>query len=71
VAKRCEFLDRPGDPQRSRRGGEIIALDNNGRISVNQLQPQRIVAQAILFYAFDVIIHRGLRLIEVTLENQA
>jgi ATP-dependent DNA ligase len=51
--------------------GEIIALDNNGRISLNQLQHRRIVAQAILFYAFDVIIHRGRRLIEVTLENQA
>jgi ATP-dependent DNA ligase len=51
--------------------GEIIALDNNGRISLHQLQHRRIVAQAILFYAFDVIIHRGRRLIEVTLENQA
>jgi ATP-dependent DNA ligase len=39
--------------------GELIALDKNGRVSFNMLQHHRSQAQAILFYAFDVIIHRG------------
>jgi ATP-dependent DNA ligase len=50
--------------------GEIIALDNTGRVSFNTLQHHRLQAQAILFYAFDVIIHRGRRLIHVPLETR-
>jgi bifunctional non-homologous end joining protein LigD len=45
-------------------------LDQNGRISFNMLQHHRSQAQAILFYAFDVIIHRGRRLIHVPLETR-
>lgn len=38
--------------------GEIVALDKDGRTSFNLLQRRRCAAQAILFYAFDVIMHR-------------
>jgi hypothetical protein len=36
--------------------GELIALDKDDRVSFNMLQHHRSQAQAILFYAFDVII---------------
>jgi ATP-dependent DNA ligase len=49
--------------------GEIIVLDQNGRISFNMLQHHRSQPQVILFYAFDVIIHRGRRLIHVPLDT--
>ena len=48
--------------------GEIIALDENGRISFNHLQHHGSHAQAILFYAFDVIVHRGRSLIKTPLD---
>jgi bifunctional non-homologous end joining protein LigD len=54
IATVCEHL-----PPDTLLDGEIIALDANGRISFNQLQHHQSQAQAILFYAFDVIIHRG------------
>jgi hypothetical protein len=41
--------------------GEIIALDENGRISFNQLQHHRSQAQAILFHAFGHSKFVGLR----------
>ena len=65
VAKACENL-----PPDTLLDGEIIALDQNGRISFNMLQHHRSQAQAILFYAFDVIIHRGRRLIHVPLATR-
>jgi bifunctional non-homologous end joining protein LigD len=65
VAKACEHL-----PPDTLLDGEIIALDQNGRVSFNMLQHHRSQAQAILFYAFDVIIHRGRRLIHVPLETR-
>jgi ATP-dependent DNA ligase len=60
LAKACEHL-----PPDTLLDGEIIALDKDGRISFNMLQRHRSAAQAILFYAFDVIIHRGKSLIQV------
>jgi DNA ligase D-like protein (predicted ligase) len=65
VAKACEHL-----PPDTLLDGEIIALDKDGRVSFNILQHHRSQAQAILFYAFDVIIHRGRRLIHVPLETR-
>jgi bifunctional non-homologous end joining protein LigD len=65
VAEACEHL-----PPDTLLDGEIIALDNTGRISFNMLQHHRSQAQAILFYAFDVIIHGGRRLIHVPLETR-
>ena len=39
--------------------GEIVAMDSNGRVSFNLLQHHRSKAQALLFYAFDVVTYRG------------
>jgi ATP-dependent DNA ligase len=65
IAEACQHL-----PPDTLLDGEIIALDQNGRISFNMLQHHRSQAQTILFYAFDVIIHRGRRLIHVPLETR-
>jgi bifunctional non-homologous end joining protein LigD len=65
VAEACQHL-----PPDTLLDGELIALDKDSRISFNLLQHHRSQAQAILFYAFDVIIHRGRRLIHVPLETR-
>jgi ATP-dependent DNA ligase len=65
VAAACKHL-----PPDALLDGEIIALDQNGRISFNMLQHHRSQAQAILFYAFDVIIYRGRSLRHVPLETR-
>jgi bifunctional non-homologous end joining protein LigD len=39
--------------------GEIVALDETGRISFNLLQHYSSKAQALLFYVFDVLVCRG------------
>ena len=50
--------------------GEIVAIDENGRISFNLLQHHRSQAQALLFYAFDVLIHRGINLLNEPLSKR-
>src|SRR5437773_9994929 len=50
--------------------GEIIAIDQSGRISFNLLQRHRSQAQALLFYAFDVLIHRGQSMLKTPLETR-
>jgi ATP-dependent DNA ligase len=45
-------------------------LDQNGRISFNLLQHHRSKAQALLFYAFDVLVYRGRRLLKEPLEHR-
>lgn len=57
IAKACEQL-----PPRTLIDGELVAIDENGRISFNLLQHHRSQAQALLFYVFDVLIHRGINL---------
>jgi bifunctional non-homologous end joining protein LigD len=44
--------------------GEIVAVDKQGRISFNLLQHHRSRAEALLFYAFDVLICRGTSLLK-------
>lgn len=39
--------------------GEVVALDQNGRPSFNLLQHRRSQANAIRFYAFDILVYRG------------
>src|SRR5262245_20736933 len=39
--------------------GWILAVDQSGRISSDLLQHHRSQAHALLFYAFDVLSHRG------------
>jgi bifunctional non-homologous end joining protein LigD len=43
--------------------GEIVAVDESGRISFNLLQHHRSRAHALLFYVFDVLIYRGRNLL--------
>jgi bifunctional non-homologous end joining protein LigD len=50
--------------------GELVTIDGNGRISFNLLQHHRSQAQAVLFYAFDMIMHRGRSLRHIPLETR-
>jgi DNA ligase D-like protein (predicted ligase) len=54
VARACERL-----PANTLVDGEIVALDESGKVSFNLLQHHRSKAQALVFYAFDVLIYRG------------
>jgi bifunctional non-homologous end joining protein LigD len=65
IARACEQL-----PQRTLLNGELVAIDENGRISFNLLQHHRSQAQALLFYAFDVLIHRGVNLMNERLSKR-
>jgi DNA ligase D-like protein (predicted ligase) len=65
IARSCERL-----PQDTLLDGEIVAIDENGRVSFNLLQHHRSKAQALLFYAFDVLIYRGRSLLKVPLETR-
>ncbi|MCE3242412.1 MAG: dependent ligase, partial [Deltaproteobacteria bacterium] len=65
IAKACEEL-----PPRTLLDGEVVAIDENGRISFNLLQHHRSQAQALLFYAFDVVIHRGINLLNEPLSKR-
>lgn len=50
--------------------GEIVAIDDDGRVSFNLLQHHRSKAQAIQFYAFDLLIYKGRSLSGVALETR-
>jgi len=54
IARACERL-----PPNTLVDGEIVALDESGRVSFNLLQHHRSKAQALVFYAFDVLIYRS------------
>ena len=62
IAHACERL-----PPNTLVDGEIVALDENGRVSFNLLQHHRSKAQALVFYAFDVLIYRGRSVLTVPL----
>jgi ATP-dependent DNA ligase len=63
IARACEKL--PGDTLID---GEVIAIDDDGRVSFNALQDGRPNAH-LQFYAFDILIHRGRRLLTVPVET--
>src|SRR5215470_16250796 len=65
IARACERL-----PVDTLLDGEIVAIDKSGRISFNLLQHHRSHAQALLFYAFDVMGCRGKSLISTPLEKR-
>jgi len=65
IAHACERL-----PADTLLDGEIVAIDKSGRISFNLLQHHRSHAQALLFYAFDVIVCRGKSLVSTPLEKR-
>jgi DNA ligase D-like protein (predicted ligase) len=50
--------------------GEIVAIDESGRISFNLLQHHRSQAQALLFYVFDVLTYRGINLVNEPLTTR-
>jgi ATP-dependent DNA ligase len=62
IARACERL-----PPNTLLDGEIVALDEKGRVSFNLLQHHRSKAQALVFYAFDVLIYRGRIVLQVPL----
>ena len=62
IARACERL-----PSDALIDGEIVALDASGRVSFNLLQHHRSKAQALVFYAFDVLIYRGRSVLDVPL----
>jgi bifunctional non-homologous end joining protein LigD len=65
IARACERL-----PPGTLVDGEIVALDEIGRISFNLLQHHRSKAQALLFYVFDVLVYRGRSLLKEPLERR-
>jgi bifunctional non-homologous end joining protein LigD len=65
IARACERL-----PAGTLVDGEIVAIDENGRISFNLLQNHRAGAQALLFYVFDVIACRGRSLLRLPLSER-
>ena len=50
--------------------GEIVAIDDHGRVSFNLLQHHPSKAQAIQFYAFDLLLYKGRSLSGVALETR-
>jgi len=62
IAQACERL-----PPNTLFDGEIVALDETGRVSFNLLQHHRSKAQTLVFYAFDVLIYRGQSILKVPL----
>ena len=63
IAQACERL-----PPNTLLDGEIVALDESGWVSFNLLQHHRSKAQALLFYAFDVLTYRGRSFLKEPLE---
>jgi bifunctional non-homologous end joining protein LigD len=57
-------------PPRTLLDGELVAIDANGRISFNLLQHHRSQAQALLLYVFDVLIYRGINLLDEPLSKR-
>jgi len=62
IAQACERL-----PPNTLVDGEIVALNENGRVSFSLLQHHRAKAQALVFYVFDVLIYRGRSVLKVPL----
>jgi ATP-dependent DNA ligase len=62
IAQACERF-----PPNTLVDGEIVALDEKGTVSFNLLQHHRSKAQALVFYAFDVLIYRGRSVLTVPL----
>ena len=65
IARACRRL-----PNETLVDGEIVAVDEKGRISFNLLQHHRSSAHALLFYVFDVLIYRGGNLLKTPLTSR-
>jgi len=64
IARACENL-----PPDTLIDGEVIAVDDSGKVCFNALQHTRPRAH-IQFYAFDILIHRGRKIIRAPLESR-
>ena len=65
IARTCEAL-----PPDTLVDGEVVALDETGRISFNILQHHRSNAKAIQLYVFDLLMYRGRSLLNVPLQDR-
>jgi bifunctional non-homologous end joining protein LigD len=65
IVRACEKL-----PKDSLIDGELVALDEQGRMSFNLLQHHRSKASAIRFYPFDLLIWRGRSLLGLKLSER-
>ena len=63
VARACEGLEAD-----TLIDGEIVGLDETGRISFSALQHYRASAHSVQYYAFDLLIYRGRSLFNVPLQ---
>src|SRR4030095_1023646 len=64
IAHACEKL-----PPETLIDGEVVAIDESGRVSFNALQHSRFPAQ-FQFYAFDVLVHHGRNVLRLPLEQR-
>jgi ATP-dependent DNA ligase len=64
IAQACDKL-----PPDTLIDGEVVAIDESGRVSFNALQHRRPNAH-IQFYTFDLLIHRGRNLLRVPLQTR-
>ena len=64
IARACEKL-----PSDTLIDGEVVAIDESGRISFNAIQHSKTRA-ALQFYAFDILVHRGRTVMRLPLESR-
>jgi bifunctional non-homologous end joining protein LigD len=65
IVRACESL-----PTDTLLDGEVVALDERGRASFNLIQHHRSKASAIRFYAFDLLVYHGRRLLGLKLTER-
>lgn len=63
IARACEAL-----PPDTLIDGEVVAIDESGRISFNAVQHSKTRA-AVQFYVFDVLIHKGRDVMRLSVEK--
>jgi ATP-dependent DNA ligase len=49
--------------------GELVAIDNDGRPDFNLLQNYRSSEAHLVYFAFDILAHKGKSLLELALES--
>jgi len=64
IARACEKLT-----EETLIDGEVVAIDESGRVSFNALQHSGVNSQ-LQFYVFDILIHRGRSVLRLPLENR-
>jgi ATP-dependent DNA ligase len=62
IAHACEKL-----PPDTLIDGEVVAIDESGRVSFNSLQHSRHSTE-LQFYVFDILVHRGRSVLRLPLE---